>query len=73
VLLDLTMPEMGGEKTFDEIRKLRPEVPVVLLSGYDEDEMSRRMGGKSVQGFVQKPFTSDWLVESVLDALSNGG
>jgi hypothetical protein len=29
------------------------------------------MGGKSVQGFVQKPFTSDWLVESVLDALSN--
>jgi two-component system CheB/CheR fusion protein len=73
VLLDLTMPEMGGKKTFDEIRKLRPEVPVVLLSGYDEAEMSRRMGGKSVQGFVQKPFTSDWLVESVLDALSNGG
>jgi two-component system CheB/CheR fusion protein len=71
VLLDLTMPEMGGEKTFDAIRKIRQEVPVVLLSGYDEAEMSRRMGGKSVQGFVQKPFTSDWLVESVLDALSN--
>ena len=71
VLLDLTMPEMGGEKTFDAIRRIRPETPVVLLSGYDEAEMSRRMGGKSVQGFVQKPFTSDWLVESVLEALSN--
>ncbi len=70
VLLDLTMPEMDGETTFEEIRKIRPEIPVVLLSGYDEAEVLRRMGGKPVQGFVQKPFTSDWLVESVLEALS---
>ena len=37
VLLDLTMPHMGGEETFDALRRIRPDVPVVLSSGYPEE------------------------------------
>jgi CheY-like chemotaxis protein/two-component sensor histidine kinase len=69
VLLDLLMPEMGGEAAFAEIRAIRSDVPIVVLSGFDEAEALRRMGGKLVHGFIQKPFTPDWLVESVLEAL----
>ena len=70
VLLDLLMPVMGGDEAFDQIRKIRPEVPVVLLSGFEEDEAFRRFGDKKLQGFIKKPFTADWLCESVREAIS---
>jgi CheY-like chemotaxis protein len=64
------MPVMGGDDAFDQIRKIRPEVPVVLLSGFEEDEAFRRFGDKKLQGFIKKPFTADWLCESVREAIS---
>src|SRR5207249_8704090 len=36
VLLDLTMPEMGGEEAFHRLRAIRPEIEIILSSGYDE-------------------------------------
>jgi len=56
VLLDLTMPRMGGLATFRELRRLDPAVAVILCSGYDEQEVSRRFQGEGVAGFVQKPY-----------------
>jgi CheY-like chemotaxis protein len=41
VLLDLTMPGLGGVETMREIRKIRPDVPVVLSSGYSEGDALR--------------------------------
>jgi DNA-binding NtrC family response regulator len=38
VLLDMTMPEMSGEETFRELRRVRNDIPVILTSGYDEIE-----------------------------------
>jgi CheY-like chemotaxis protein len=69
VLLDLLMPVMGGDEAFDQIRKIRPEVPVMLLSGFEEEEAFRRFGDKKLQGFVKKPFTADWLCERVREAM----
>jgi len=57
VILDLTMPEMGGEETFKELRKLRNDVPVILSSGYNEQEVTQRFAGKGLTGFIQKPYT----------------
>ena len=37
VILDLVMPDMGGEKAFDRLRELRPELPVIISSGYAID------------------------------------
>ena len=55
VLLDLTMPRMGGEEVFGEIRKLAPEVPVVLMSGYSEQEATSALASKGLAGFLAKP------------------
>jgi PAS domain S-box-containing protein len=57
VLLDLTMPEMDGEQTFAELRRLRPDVRVVLMSGYNAQEALGRFNGKGLASFLQKPFT----------------
>jgi len=61
VLLDMTMPEMNGEETFLEIRRVRADVPVVLTSGYDEIEATRRFTSKGLAGFLQKPFGTEDL------------
>ena len=43
VILDLTMPEMTGDQALLEIRRLRPQVPIVLTSGFGEEEVLERL------------------------------
>jgi PAS domain S-box-containing protein len=69
VLLDMTMPRLNGEGTFDAIRALRPDVPVLMLSGYGDEETMLRMGQKSLSGFVQKPFRIEQLRDALKSAL----
>ena len=61
VLLDLTMPELDGAETFREIHRLRPELPVVLMSGYSEQDAVAKFGAAGLAGFLQKPFQPDTL------------
>jgi len=71
VLLDLTMPHMDGVDTFRELRRVRPEIRVILMSGYNKQEAVDRFTGKGLAGFVQKPFQIQALlgkVKEVLDA-----
>jgi PAS domain S-box-containing protein len=56
VLLDLTMPKLDGAQVFGEIRRIDPAIPVVLMSGYSEQEATARFSGKGLAGFIQKPF-----------------
>jgi CheY-like chemotaxis protein len=56
VLLDLTMPVMSGEEAFREIQGIRSNVPIVLSSGYTEQDAVKRFSGSGPAGFVQKPY-----------------
>ncbi len=69
VLLDLTMPEMSGEETFAQLQTIRPDVKVVLSSGYSEREAARSFRGYDLAGFLQKPYTGSELSEKVSAAL----
>jgi PAS domain S-box-containing protein len=60
VLLDLTMPVMGGEETLRRLTKIKPDVVVVVMSGFQERDVMSRFEG-TVAGFVQKPFTTGQL------------
>jgi two-component system, cell cycle sensor histidine kinase and response regulator CckA len=70
VLLDLTMPGLGGEETLRQIQAIRPEAKVILSSGFNEMEVIRKFAGKGLAGFLQKPYTSMALMEKVHAALS---
>jgi PAS domain S-box-containing protein len=65
VILDLTMPEMAGDEMFRELRRLRKDVPVILSSGFNEQEVTQRFAGKGVAGFIQKPYTVRTLQEAL--------
>jgi signal transduction histidine kinase/ActR/RegA family two-component response regulator len=56
VILDLTMPVMGGEEAFRRIQQLRPGIPTILMSGYSEQEAMNILNRPGLAGFLQKPF-----------------
>lgn len=72
VLLDLTMPHRSGDQVFDEIHPLRPELPVLLCSGFTQEEATRRFGGQQLAGFLQKPYRPSALVAKLRDVLAGG-
>jgi CheY-like chemotaxis protein len=61
VILDMTMPRMGGEDTFSELCRIDPNVKVILSSGYNEQDATNRFAGKGLAGFLQKPYTPEQL------------
>jgi DNA-binding NtrC family response regulator len=64
------MPSMSGEETFRQLRTIRSNVRVILSSGYDEVEAVKRFTGKSLTGFIQKPYTAGQLAQKVRDAVN---
>jgi PAS domain S-box-containing protein len=73
VVLDLTMPRMDGVTAFRELRRLRPDVKVLLASGYNEQEATQRFVGQGLAGFIQKPYRLQDLEEKIEWVLSRTG
>jgi PAS domain S-box-containing protein len=63
MLLDLSMPRMGGQETFMRLRASYPDLPVVMMSGYTEEVVAEQLG-ESTQStaFIQKPFVVEDLI-----------
>ncbi len=55
VLLDMTMPGMSPEETFRQLKEIRPDLPVLILSGELESTVRARFGAAALAGFIQKP------------------
>ena len=70
VLLDMTMPHMGGEEAYRELRQIKPDVRVLLSSGYTEAEATDRFAGKHLAGFIQKPYRATALIEKINEVLA---
>ncbi len=71
VLLDLTMPHMGAEEAVKELHRVRRDLPIILSSGYGEDEVVRRFAGEDLAGFIQKPYDPETLVRTLREALAD--
>jgi PAS domain S-box-containing protein len=69
VLLDMTMPGISGEQTLQELRRVRPDLPVIGSSGYSEAEAIARFG-RGIAGFVQKPYTAGTLAAKVAEVMA---
>ncbi|WP_414663895.1 CHASE domain-containing protein [Horticoccus sp. 23ND18S-11] len=69
VVLDLLMPGLNGEQTCMALREIRPDVRVLLASGYSEGNILGRLGGGRALGFLAKPFTRDALQRKLRDLL----
>jgi CheY-like chemotaxis protein len=69
VILDLIMPGRDGSKTFDDIRAIKPTLPVILSSGYAMNEQVIEIMQRGCNGFIQKPFNISDLSQKVREIL----
>lgn len=65
VMMDLNMPNMHGEQAFEAIRAIRADVPVLVVSGYSEQEVVRRFSRAKGAQFLRKPFMGSQLAEKL--------
>ena len=70
VLLDLTMPRLNGEEALQQIRAMDPSARVLLMSGFDEDEVLSRLNGDRAVPFLQKPFQPSGLRDKLQGMLT---
>lgn len=73
VLLDVTMPVMSGAQALQAIRDVRPDAPVVLMSGYTSEETATRFAQLRPNGFLHKPFDASELRTCLEAAFRHAG
>jgi PAS domain S-box-containing protein len=69
VILDMIMPGMGGGETYDKLKKIDPEVRVLLSSGYSIDGQASEIIDRGCNGFIQKPFNVIQLSRKIREVL----
>lgn len=70
-IIDLNMPGINGIELFADLRELYPDLPVVVISGYDQTQVADTILARASQvGFVRKPFSSASLIEAIGDVLA---
>jgi two-component system, cell cycle sensor histidine kinase and response regulator CckA len=65
VLLDMAMPEMSGKVVVERLQAIDPSIPIIISSGYSEDESMEKIGKAKVSGFIQKPYRLQALLTLV--------
>jgi CheY-like chemotaxis protein len=71
VVLDMNMPKMDGAKAYTEIRALFPKMPILIATGYAEDDVVRQLQQTGTSGVLLKPYDADALLDK-LNAILNG-
>ena len=65
VLINLTMPKMDGAELFYKLREIRQNIPVIICSGYSEEQVMNRFQETRPEGFIQKPYRIKQLEEKM--------
>jgi PAS domain S-box-containing protein len=72
VVLDMVMPGMGGGEVYDCMKKINPDIKVLLSSGFSVDGEASRIMDRGCNGFIQKPFTMQELSGAIMEILLQG-
>lgn len=69
VLLDIKMPGLNGLETLEELRRINPDIPVVMMTAYGELDIIAEAKRRGVQHYINKPFDLDevrYLIKGLL-------
>jgi PAS domain S-box-containing protein len=72
VLLDMVMTDMSGTECFAQLRAIRPDVKVILCTGYDRNHAVQDLLNQGVAGFIQKPYDLDELAQVCTLVMKDG-
>jgi len=71
VLLDMIMDDMSGADCFSALRRLQPDLTVLLCTGYDRNHAVQELLDQGVAGFIQKPYDLNELSQAVGSVLAH--
>ena len=69
VILDMIMPDVGGSHVYDVLKKIKPDVKVLLSSGYSIDGQASEIMSRDCDGFIQKPFSMTQFSKKIRNIL----
>ena len=69
ILMDLTMPELDGREALAEIRKIDPNIPIIITSGYCEHDIVSKFTNEKISGFLQKPYNLEDIISVIETAV----
>ena len=72
IVLGMIMPGMRGQEVFQALRKISPDVKVLLASGYSIDGEASKIMWMGCNGFIQKPFSMEKLSKKIQEILTGG-
>jgi DNA-binding response OmpR family regulator len=73
ILLDIALPDAAGTTTLDGLRRLRPDVPVIMVTANADEVLARETLGRGAFDYLMKPFNIERLAEVLEVALANSG
>ena len=71
IILDMIMPDMDGEATYKELKKINPDIKIIVASGYSQNGTAEKIVKKEQSVFVQKPFQIKDLSEAIRKILDD--
>ena len=69
VITDMTMPHMTGDRLAEEILKIRPDMPIILCTGYSQRMSEERAQELGIRKYIEKPIEMENLARSVREVL----
>ncbi len=70
VILDMIMPDIGGGEAYDILKKINPDIKVLLSSGYSINGKAREILEQGCDGFIQKPFSIEQISQKIRELLT---
>lgn len=69
IFLDIKMPDIDGVKTFEEIHKVNPQIPVIMITGYSVEELVQEALNKGAYACITKPFDIEKILKAMDEAI----
>jgi len=71
IIMDMIMPGMSGSDTFDRLKEIKPDIKILLSSGYSVDGQATNILQRGCDGFIQKPFNMNQLADRIQKIMPN--
>jgi len=71
VLVDFSMPALRGDEVFERLRRINPDVRVLLMSAFTDETPVEKMLERGLWGYIEKPFLPGELVDRVREAINS--